>query len=68
MLRFVILFLPTSYSLAVRPLVASKLLPPKARQAARLADVKSVALANIAVPCPRPIDIALGHSRPLWTI
>jgi len=40
---------------------------PKARPAARSADVKTVALANLAVPRTRPIDIALGRSRPLWT-
>src|SRR5712672_1859378 len=77
-LRFVTLFPPTSCSLTRLPScpLDTRLVPsnccaptsPKACQAACLADVKTVALANLTVPCIRPIDIVLGHPRLLWTV
>src|SRR5712671_2412972 len=66
-------FLPPCALLPVHPPVASipypqtsatlTLTSPKAHPAACLANVKTVALANLTVPCIRPINITLEHSH-----
>src|SRR5712671_1645277 len=71
-------FLPPCALSPIRPPVASIPYPqnccmltstsPKAHLAACSANVKTVALANLAVPCIRPINITLEHSCTLWTI